>query len=667
MTHKQGSLRAAIYTAMALLLILAAVPATAQLSDDADWVEMSNRYLNIQLGISGNFKYGDETWDIPGRWMVATAEGDPETDKDNRHALLYFPRNLSFIVPCYYFGFIKAKIGDKVNMIGDHNTGYWSKRPYSYVTPPPGYGAGRTGGYIEGEWTFTDGGTAVAALNIRMSIVRDQCRFEFTIVNRGTTAQNIGLQLTGDVLVDENCSTAFPYVPGFGFCHSTATAPRPFAQVFSGTNVPNYYDTYDSVENPTVVARNTLRLQDCTVPDHLILGEFGELASATSWMPDDFNPDYFKPINDLTWALTWNPRMIVGGGYRKIITYYGVGAADAVWNYKLGTRMQPDHVALALSGPRSLKYDSTVPGTNDLSPSPFTVKAYLYNMATDPGPYDLENVTVTLYLPPGLELTQAPQQTAQQAIGRVPISSEALPVSWTVQATGEYSGELEYFVTARAQSGWQQVVSRKIMVPATKKLAFRSGWQLMHVPFTFNNPTIEHAFGLTPGTFHAMYWDPVLGRYGTVNQLTPGQSFWMYVNNVAPGRTQPHRLSADAAIVGEDFGKQTREQYVDLAPGWNLIGNPFVYPVYWGQVLVQSRTDLMAGSVSLDEAVKKGWLSKTLFSWVPESGTYENFKDNDRLLLPWRGYWVRARYPITLVFRPSVPPASDVTSNPGGF
>jgi len=667
MICKQGSLWVAACTAVALLVVLCAAAAVAQeLSGGAEWAEMSNRYIYAQLGVSGTVKPTSDTeWDIPGRWLVGTAEGDPETTADNRHALVYFPRNLATTVPCEYFGFLKVKVGDKVKMVGDSNAGYWSRTPYAYTTPPPGYGLGKTGGYIDAEWTVTDGSAALAKLRIRMSLVRDLCRFEFTLVNSAAVAQSIGLQMTADVFVDENSTSGFSYVPGYGYTYSSAVANKPYPVLVTGNSVPAYLDTYDSVESPAVVARNVLREQDCTSPDALVLAEFGELASGSNWMPDDFAPDYMMPINNLAWAVTWQPKALGAGASRKIVTYYGVGAASSVWTYRAGSRTQQDHVCLAVQGPRSLQYDSTLLGTNDLDPSPFTIKAYLYNLASDTGPYDLDDVTVTLYLPAGLELASTTTQSAQQSIGRVPVNSEALPASWTVQATGEYCGELEYFVTARASSGWQQVVSRKIIVPATKRLVLRSGWQMIHVPFTFNNPAIEHAFGLPRGSFAAKYYNPATGQYYTVDQLVPGKAFWMYVSNVQTGKTQSHKLVADAAIIGEDFGKQAREQYVNLDPGWNLVGNPFVYPVYWGQVQVYSR--ISNTTVTLDQAAKNGWLSKTVFAWVPGSTVYDNFKDSDKLLLPWRGYWVRAKYPITLVFRPSVPPASDVTTKPGGF
>ncbi|MGQ9455977.1 MAG: hypothetical protein ACUVRS_02485 [Armatimonadota bacterium] len=648
-----------------ITVFIASVATQAQqFSGDAWWESLSNRYIAIGLGVRGTVKLSqnDPEWQIAGRWSVATAEGDPETTKDNNHPLVYF----ADVCPAHYFGYWKIRIGDTVYLVGDSNTGYWSKVPDSYVPPPPGYGLGRTGGYIEGEWTVRSANESLVAMGIRMSIVRDLCRFEITLRNMSATSQTVGLCMTGDVMVGESdLGMGYPYIPGVGYVRTAAVAPKPYPLILTGSKIPDYFETYDSVESPVIVARNTLKLQDCVSPDYLAIGEWDELVGANNWPPDDYKPNPLKSVDDLTWVLVWNPVSLAPASSRKVVTYYGVGAASAVWNYRVGTRMEPDSVVLAVQGPRSLKYNS-VTGTNYLDEQPFTINAYVYNLATDPGPYELDDVTVTLYLPPGLELAPTVPQTAQQNLGNVPVNSESLPASWQVQATGEYCGELEYFVTARAASGWQQIVSRKIMVPATKKSTLRGGWQLMHVPFTFNNTFIEHALGMPRSSFGAFYYDTKTGTYLSVSQVRPGQAFWIYMNPaVLPvNRTLPFVLASDAAIVSNQLGKQLDEFHVDLLPGWNLVGNPFVYPVYWGQVLVWNKTT--NATLSLDQAVTNGWLSKTIFTWSPGGSYYEGYSTNDCFLLPWRGYWVRAKYPVTLVFRPSVPPASDVTAKADG-
>lgn len=651
---------------MGVLLLAGAVLAQQddypQFSNDARWETMSNRYIQIKLGTSGTVKVSSSLeYNIAGRWAVVTSEGDPETSVDNNRELIW----LGEMCPCGQFGNLKIKVGDTVYLVGESGSGGWTKRPIAYNTPPPGFGLGRQGGYIDAEWAVPSTSQPTARLRIRMSIVRDQLRAEFTLVNSSATTQSIGFAMSGDVEVGDTVSMGYPYIAGIGFTKQTAALLQPLGTLLSGTNVPDMFEVMDSVDTPNTVARNILRQQDAVAPDYVAIGDRLDLQGYTTWLPNDYNYDPLKPVDDIYWLLCWTPTSLAPGGSRKIVTYYGVGAATAQWNYRVGRRMELDSCALAVQSPRSIKYDSTTIGMNDLNPNPFQIKAYLYNLATDPGPYSLEDVTMSLYLPAGLTLSLG--QSAIQNVGRVPVNSESSAVVWNVEPTGEYSGELEYFVTARDIGGWQQVVSRKVMVPATKKSIFRSGYQMMHVPFTFNNPSIEHALGLGAGSFGAKYYDPITGQYLPLTRLSPGQAFWLYVSTVAPGSTLPFKLAADAAIVGEESGRQTREQYITLKPGWNLIGNPFVYPMYWGQVLVANSADAVITTVSLDQAVTNGWLSKTVFGWIPGSSTYQHFKNNDSLLLPWRGYWVRAYRPLTLVLRPPVPPASDVTSLPGGY
>lgn len=669
MMNKHRITVAALFLGL-LLTAYAAGGAAAQevpeFSSNAHWETLSNRYISIAIGTAGWVKPWPESnsslqYDIAARWAVVNAEGDPETASDNNRELIW----LGGLCPCGNFGFFKVKVADKVYMLGLPTSGGWTKVPYSYATPAPGFGVGRTGGYIEGEWAIPSTSAPLALAKIKMSIVRDQCRMEITLKNPATTTQSIGFGINGDVEVGDSISMGYPFIAGRGYTKQTAVLLQPLGTIMSGTNVPDTFEIMDSVDSPVTVARNTLGLQDCVKPDYIAIGQWSELAGADTWLPGGYNPDPLKPVTDLNWLLCWNPVSLGPGASRKIVTYFGVGAATGAWNYRVGRSMEQDSCSLAVQGPRSLKYDSTTVGLNDLTPNPFEIKAYLYNLATDPGPYNLEDVSMSLYLPAGLTLALG--QSAKQTVGEVSANSESSAVVWQVEPTGEYSGELEYFVTARDVSGWQQVVSRKIFVPATKKSVFRSGYQLMHVPFTFNNPSIQHALGLPAGSFGAKYYDSGTGQYLPVTQLQPGQAFWVYVSTVASGRTLPFALADDAAIVGEDAGRQTREQYIQLRRGWNLIGNPFVYPMYWGQVLVASTSDPVISTVSLDQAVTNGWLSKTVFSWIPQSGTYEHFKDNSSLLMPWRGYWVRANVPCTLVLRPPVPPASDVTTLPGGY
>ena len=52
------------------------------------------------------------------------------------------------------------------------------------------------------------------------------------------------------------------------------------------------------------------------------------------------------------------------------------------------------------------------------------------------------------------------------------------------------------------------------------------------------------------------------------------------MGGLSSGETSTFQLATDANIVGEEDGTQRLEQDVSLSTGWNMIGDPFVYPVY---------------------------------------------------------------------------------------
>ena len=656
MNHKSGAFIAITFIAALLLQFMAIVPAFA------DYVSLSNRYIEVRVGTGGaKVKVSEGDMETSGRWAVLTQEGDPEVDGDNRVDLVRY----ASISPLGDWGFWKVRVADQSRVIGEGSTGgAWVKLPTAYPEPLPGLGKGKSGGFIEGEWR-TDDAVGIG-VKIRASLVRDQVRFEFTLTNLTAVAKSVAFEMLGDLMVDANDRSGYPFIPGIGFDRISSKGNKPYGLLLKGKQIPEYIEFFDDGDNPVTVARNTLKQQDCVAPDFVALGEWNQLTRI--WLDTDgYTPDPMDTIDDLAWLLCWSPRSIAPGGSVKIVTYYGVGAASAQWTYKKGRSLEVDSAVLAVQGPRTLKYNSinnlnTNPHLPEIDPPKFNVKAYVYNMATDPGPYNLEDVTLSIFLPDGLQLVS---DSAQQEVGRVPINSESIPVSWEVQATGEYCGELEYMVTARDNvTGWQQIATRKIMVPATKSGLFRSGWQSISVPFSVNAAASD-AFGLTPGSFGAKSYDPVTRTYLPVDRLIPGQGFWMFVGEMSPGEILPFLLPMDSVIVGEELGKQLRAWEVDLGTGWNMIGNPLVYPVYWGQVLVYNKAANV--SVSLDKAVANNWITKTIFSWNSDRWAYDNFKDNESQLLPWKGYWVRTKVPVTLTFQPAAYPLSDVTALPGGF
>ncbi|NLN74777.1 MAG: hypothetical protein GX139_00490 [Armatimonadetes bacterium] len=671
-------------------------------------ITLENEYIAAKIGVSGKVvsrarsddddvgarddkvitSETDHDWGIAGRWGVVSKKGDPENPADDNMPLTFMG-----FMPCHYFGYWKLRIGDEMRMIGDGSTGGW----YSTGDGQPGkiptlIDSGKWGPYIEGTWRVAGSDVLV---KIRIELVRDLVRFEYEITNTGIVTQNIGFQQYGDVetgapIVGSAAETIgygyyinqnYAFIPGIG---ATQPITKQKAMIFGGRDpednklnpaVPDWFEVYDDISNPGNVTRNVLGLEDATRPNMVAIGEHVDLYHKNLWLPTDYRPEKPHTIFDMAWLLCWEQKLLAPGATRKIVTYYGLGSSTSRWTHQVGSKTERDTALLSVQAPKSLKYDSmnAMINTPELYPSMFNVKAYVYNLTTELGPYELREATATISLPQGLELVSGlPGNTASQRIEEVvERNMECTPVEWTVRATGEYAGELPIYVSVADNDPtgkyWQQSVKRTICIPATKGSYFDYGWQLMHVPFAFNNPYFlsdGNPLGLTPGLFGAQYYDTLTNRYYNISKLTPGQGFWIYVGGLSWNERQSFRVNTDAAIVGEGFGsgKQTVEQYISLKRGWNIIGNPFVYPVYWGQVKVHYGNDTW----SLADAVSKGWMDGYLFSWNTTKWAYDISNDKSTLMNPWSGYWVRAKQPVTLVFRPPVFPGGDVTANPGG-
>lgn len=635
------------------------VPPEVDTSPDA--ATLANAYISYSLGISGQYADAqNNTYDVTGRFGIASIKGDPETTLDDNINILGLADTAIENAMVVWV--------NKANHNIANGEGQWVKQPTVYSQPAAGQAKGVNGPYMEAEW-LTNAANNGVPISVRLFVylVRDQVRWDITLTNKGVTSQNVGFSLLTVPHTSESGGVTFPFVPGVGQVLASGSGGQYYGKIFKGATVPTFVEIFDDVMNPVVTTRFTLRQQDCTPPDYFALSDLASTAARLTTVqisdPTGANyylPDPMAPITSLGVIEEWAQKALAPGASRRIITYFGMGAASAAWTHASGTTVKRDHAVLAVQGPRAVKYDTDA-GTG-LSPDTFSIKAYVYNLDVDPGPYDLKDVSAFLFLPKGLELDMG--SSAQQAIGPVAINSEAAPATWTVRATGDYVGPLTYYVSVRDTSGWQQIVSRSIMVPAVKHTLVTGGFQMVSVPYTANEPTLEHLFGWSSGSFFAKSFDPSVNAYQTLTTVVPGQGFWMAYSGLATGATRPVTLAIDAQIAGEVIGRQLGLISVELKAGWNMIGDPYVYPIYLGQLMVYSKN---TETISFDEAVSKNLISRTLFTWNSSKGAYEYVKTNDSYLLPWKGYWMYVRVPSTLMFRPAAWPGGSVTTQLGGF
>lgn len=165
-------------------------------------------------------------------------------------------------------------------------------------------------------------------------------------------------------------------------------------------------------------------------------------------------------------------------------------------------------------------------------------------------------------------------------------------------------------------------------------------------------------------------WNPTLGEYQrypnpntefttatfgaydrlTLEKLTPaGRAFWVDV----PADTS---LNLEGDVLRRD-----RQYVVPLEHGFNMIGNPYTFPVGLGSVLVDYNGTLY----DLPAAAALKLVDPVVYSW--DANSYDLGTLPDAVLYPWVGYWIYCRgntniRPIRLVFQPITLPTTKSTT-----
>jgi ligand-binding sensor domain-containing protein len=152
-----------------------------------------------------------------------------------------------------------------------------------------------------------------------------------------------------------------------------------------------------------------------------------------------------------------------------------------------------------------------------------------------------------------------------------------------------------------------------------------SRFSMISVPGILQNTDIRSAFSsslgpYSPDTWRVFYWKN--GRYLELSQFTesdslslkPGLAFWLIPRDTVEILLQ--NIIATPPIVYEGPFARAADYPIRLQSGWNMIGNPFAYPVSWNQI---GESELVYRPVSYN-----GW----------------NYTYQLELLNPWEGYFV---------------------------
>ncbi|MCG3197454.1 MAG: hypothetical protein GHCLOJNM_01940 [bacterium] len=372
-------------------------------ADKGAAIELFSEFVEVAVDPSGAFTMGTRT-------------GDPDNPQDDNKRLLFghpFP----------------GTGGTTLRVDGSDFTNYANGTLGSVVQPPQTSGGVNTTIWQAGDILFTQRLSLVSGDSGRA----DTLSMEYTATNNGAVSHQVAIRAFFDTQLGDNDGAPFR-VPLIGDVTRETE--------LLGNAVPQSYQSFDDLSNPTVQTQGTLIGGMAVRPDRVVWGNWGHLNDT----PFDFtvNPNIIN--SDSAVALYWNDQPLGPGQSRTVVSYYGLGDIEVVGG----------DLVVGLVGPGELTIQN-----GSYNPSPFTVTAFVSNPA--PAVKTIHTgVVAELQLPPGLVF--APGETASHPLGELP-DGAATQTSWQVLATGNPNGLLGYSVLVTAPGIQPISVPRSILVP----------------------------------------------------------------------------------------------------------------------------------------------------------------------------------------------------------
>lgn len=339
------------------------------------------------------------------------------------------------------------------------------------------------------------------------------------------------------------------------------------------------------------------------------------------------NPNPFEEadifLNEASFVQRFPTQLVNSGESRDVVHY--IRAPWGVADYE-------DPYTAVLDGPRLIATDST--GVNGLTPNPMRVRAYVDNQyATLDKEVALHNVRMTIFLPKGLTLASGESQ--QKTLNTVQ-PNEIASVEWNVVADGKIFGDLPYQVTISPTPGPTKTLSGVIKVSATPRLELPPGANMVTIPYGFQDTSMDDILKLQAGIDYVAYrWDPDQAQYVPAITVDRGIGYW-----ILPKTDQGYKVLQGAVLPPD---QAQGGLLVSLHQGWNLIGNPYSFPIPLNQ-LVLVVEDSPKDSYTWIEAVANNFVQSSMVYWqrddaLPGGGSYVYTAGSADSLQPHRGYW----------------------------
>ncbi len=270
-----------------------------------DLLILSNEFIEIVV---------NQQEDSKGRFYVKTTGGDPLSEDDENQHLLYGSST-------YWPSFTTIKIDGEPYVFGGETTRRAGRNAnYGEIIEPP---------HIDNDKIIVKTDFEGIVVTQILSIVKgsttgfsDTARIEYEVQNTTEEIKEIGLRMMLDSKLGENDGAPFRIEDEAIETDYKLTRDK----------MPEFWQSFDSVDSPTVISQGTLRGSDVTIPDEIYFSNWGDLADG--FWDFNFNPgreflrDHFEI--DSAMAMFWYPEELNPGESKSYITKYGLGGIDFI-------------------------------------------------------------------------------------------------------------------------------------------------------------------------------------------------------------------------------------------------------------------------------------------------------------------------------------------------
>lgn len=411
-----------------MLLLMIALSNPVFMAQKEEIITLSNEFVEIVV---------NNSTDGQGRFAMNTVGGDPSTPTDDEKPLIYgypipWTSYTSVIVDgkSYIFGGESIKSAGRGGLIGE-------------LIRAPQRVRDEGGEKLVATWRM-DKILIEQILSLDKSLSTgevDTMKVEYVVTNEDTLLHGVGLRMMFDTMLGSNDAAPF----------RVKEEALLTSKIYSGDSVPDFWQAFDSLRSPTIVAQGTLRGKEATPPDQVIFSDWGTLSSEL-WNKtvvqgmSFIRKGEYEP--DTAMALLWDPSILAPGEERRYITYYGLGSLT----------IASGSISIGVTSPSEVIADIA-------NPKPFLIVAYLENCADKRA----LQVNVELKLSKGFALWE--DSTSSVFLGNVG-PEETRQVAWYVYATGEELGSLEYEVLVTSTNTESNSVKRKVNVVGPPVLTF---------------------------------------------------------------------------------------------------------------------------------------------------------------------------------------------------